>query len=156
MDETRSNVKGIQVSRHRRYLAVVICFVALAPGLHAQATLASAKPPGYPLAAKAAGIDGPVVLQCTITKEGKVQNLRVVNGPPELRQAAMDAVSNWTYHPYRHFGHLVEVNTTITVNFNRGTGQKKLEEQAKAQAEIAKSGLQTTSQEAGTISGPQQ
>jgi TonB family protein len=108
------------------------------PGAVAAQNLDHAVPPVYPLAAKAAGIDGPVVLKCTITKEGKTQNVRAISGPTELLQAAIDAVSQWTYQPYRHLGRLVEVDTTITVNFKMGTGQKKDDEQAKAQAELAK------------------
>nr|WP_246301721.1 energy transducer TonB [Granulicella arctica] len=105
--------------------------------LNAQ-TLASAKPPGYPLAARAAGIDGPVVLKGTVSKEGKMQDIRVLSGAPELQQAAVDAVSGWTYKPYKHFGQIVEVDTTVTVNFNMGVGKQKAAEQAKAQAELAK------------------
>lgn len=123
---------------YRLYLAVAFCVFGLCPQIHSQ-TLISAKPPAYPLAAKAAGIEGTVVVKGTLTKEGKMQDIRAVSGPPELRRAAIDAVQNWSYKPYRHFGRIVEVNTTITVNFNMGTAEKKAVEQAKAQAELAHS-----------------
>ena len=139
-----------------RRVAVAAFLIAFAPLVNAQATLASAKPPGYPLGAKAAGIDGPVVLKGTISKEGKLQSLRVVSGAPELRQAAIDAVSNWTYQPYKHFGRVVEVHTTITVNFDMGKGQKKLDEQTKARAELEKSAQPTPSQESATPPAPKQ
>ena len=126
------------MTMHRWHLALAFCVIGLAPHLNSQ-TLASAKPPAYPLAARAAGIDGPVVLKGTISKEGKMQDIHVVSGPPELRQAAIDAVQGWTYKPYRHLGRIVEVDTTVTVNFNMGVGEKKAAEQAKAQAELAKS-----------------
>ena len=132
----------MRIKKKRCLSAIVAVLLALSPLVRSQ-TLASAKPPAYPLAARAAGIDGPVVLKGTVSKQGKMQDIHVLSGPPELRQAAIDAVMGWTYKPYTHFGHVVEVNTTVTVNFNMGTGQKKLDEQAKAQAELNKS-LQTS------------
>jgi periplasmic protein TonB len=56
--------------------------------------------PQYPAIAKAAHIQGIVVLQATISKSGSIQNLRVISGPPMLLQAAMDAVRSWRYKPY--------------------------------------------------------
>ncbi len=130
---------------HRSLLLVAISLFALVP-LNGQ-TLATAKPPLYPLAARAAGIEGSVKLKALITKEGKVRDIHVLSGAPELQQAAIDAVSNWTYKPYRHFGQLVDVDTTITVNFNMGTGDKKKAEQAKAQAELEKANQPAPSQD---------
>ena len=123
---------------HRWPLVLVFCVIGQALHLNAQ-IMTSAKPPAYPLAARAAGIDGPVTLRGTISKEGKMQDIHVLSGPPELRQAAIEAVKGWTYKPYRHFGRIVEVDTTVTVNFNMGVGQQKVAEQAKAKAELAKS-----------------
>ena len=54
----------------------------------------------YPAIAKAARIQGTVVLQATISKSGTIENLRVISGPPMLQQAAMDAVRGWRYKPY--------------------------------------------------------
>jgi TonB family protein len=119
-------------------LVTALCMLALSPLLHAQ-TLASGKPPVYPLAAKAAGIDGPVVLKATISKDGKVQNISIFTGRPELCQAAIDAVQGWTYHPYTQHGHPVEIDITITVDFFMGTGKEKAKAQAKAQALLAQS-----------------
>jgi len=76
--------------------------------------------PQYPAIAKAAGIQGTVVLQATIAKDGTIQNLRVINGPPMLQQAAIDAVRSWRYKPYQLNGEPVEVETTIKVVFNLG------------------------------------
>ncbi len=42
--------------------------------------------PQYPAIAKAARIQGTVVLQATISKAGEITNLRVVSGPPMLQQ----------------------------------------------------------------------
>ena len=100
--------------------------------------LVSTAPAGYPLGAKAAGIEGKVVLKGVIGKDGTMRDVRAVKGPPELRQAAVDAVMRWVYHPYFHNGAAVDVETTITVNFSMGDKKKKAEEQAKAQAELVK------------------
>jgi periplasmic protein TonB len=76
--------------------------------------------PQYPAIARAARIQGVVVLQATISKNGSIENLRVIDGPPMLQQAAIDAVSSWRYKPYLLNGEPVEVETTINVVFNLG------------------------------------
>jgi periplasmic protein TonB len=76
--------------------------------------------PQYPAIAKAARIQGTVVLQATIAKTGLIQNLRVISGPPMLQQAAIDAVRSWRYKPYLLNGDPVEVETTINVVFSLG------------------------------------
>jgi protein TonB len=73
--------------------------------------------PVYPPIAKAAGIQGTVVLQAAISKTGTIENLRVVSGLAMLQQAALDAVQNWRYRPYLLNGAPVEVETTINVVF---------------------------------------
>ncbi len=76
--------------------------------------------PQYPAIAKAARIQGIVVLQATISKGGSIQSLRVISGPPMLQQAAMDGVRFWRYKPHLLNGEPVEVETTINVVFNLG------------------------------------
>jgi protein TonB len=76
--------------------------------------------PVYPAVAKAARIQGVVVLQSTITKTGEVDQLRVVGGPPLLQGAALDAVKQWRYKPYVLNGEPVEVETTVNVIFSLG------------------------------------
>lgn len=76
--------------------------------------------PQYPAIARAAHIQGIVVLQATISKSGSIQNVRVISGPPMLQRAAMDAVRSWRYKPYLLNGEPVEVETTINVVFNLG------------------------------------
>jgi len=73
--------------------------------------------PVYPIIAKETRIDGVVILQATISTSGTIENLRVVSGHPMLRQAALDAVSNWRYRPYLMNGKPVEVETTVNVVF---------------------------------------
>jgi protein TonB len=76
--------------------------------------------PSYPLIAKAAGIEGTVVLQAAISKNGTIVNLRVVSGPAMLQQAALDAVRTWRYRPYLLNNQPVEVETTVNVVFTLG------------------------------------
>ncbi len=73
--------------------------------------------PVYPAEARAQGVEGTVVLAATISKDGTVQDLHGISGPPTLAAAAVDAVSQWTYKPYMLNGNPVQVRTTITVNF---------------------------------------
>jgi periplasmic protein TonB len=74
--------------------------------------------PTYPAIAKTARVQGQVVLQAAISKEGTIENLRVISGPPLLIQSALDAVRQWRYRPYILNGEPVEVDTTVTVIFS--------------------------------------
>lgn len=76
--------------------------------------------PVYPAIAIATHTSGTVSLAATISKTGTIENLRVVSGPPLLRQAAMDAVRQWRYRPYVLNGQPVEVDTTVQVVFRLG------------------------------------
>jgi len=73
--------------------------------------------PAYPSIAKAARIQGNVVLKAIIGKEGTIQDLQLVSGHPMLVPAAIEAVRQWRYRPYLLNGQPVEVETTITVIF---------------------------------------
>ncbi len=73
--------------------------------------------PVYPPIALASGTQGTVVLQATISRNGTIENLRMVGGPAMLQRAAMDAVMSWRYRPYLLSGDPVEVETTINVVF---------------------------------------
>src|SRR4029079_16482809 len=73
--------------------------------------------PTYPPLARSARIQGQVVLQAVIGKDGTIQNLRAISGHPMLTPAAIDAVRQWRYKPYFLNGEPVEVDTQITVNF---------------------------------------
>ena len=76
--------------------------------------------PTYPPLARAARIQGTVVLQAVISKEGGIENLRVLAGHPMLVPAAIEAVRQWRYRPYILNNEPVEVETQITVNFALG------------------------------------
>jgi protein TonB len=76
--------------------------------------------PMYPPIAKAARVQGTVVLQATISKTGTIEGLHVLSGPAMLQGAAMDAVRSWRYRPYLLNGDPVEVETTVNVVFSLG------------------------------------
>jgi len=74
--------------------------------------------PTYPALARSARIQGIVVLQAVISKQGTIENVTVLTGHPMLIAAAMEAVRQWRYRPYILNNELVEVETQITVNFS--------------------------------------
>ena len=76
--------------------------------------------PLYPPIAKTAHISGTVILHAVIAKDGTIQNLDYVSGPPLLMKNAMDAVRQWRYSPTLLNGEPVEVDTTISVVFTLG------------------------------------
>ena len=83
----------------------------------AQANLISQPPPVYPQLAMAAKVQGAVVLLVDVSRDGKVENARVLSGHPMLVQSAMEAVRQWRYKPYAMNGEPVPIETTVTVNF---------------------------------------
>lgn len=83
----------------------------------AQGLLIRQVKPDYPALARQARIQGTVMLQATIGKDGMVQNLRVISGHPMLTAAAIAAAKQWLYKPYCLNGEPVEVDTQINVIF---------------------------------------
>jgi len=74
--------------------------------------------PEYPTLAKAARVQGEVVLRAVINRNGEIQDLQLASGHPMLVPAALAAVRQWRYKPYLLNGQPVEVETTITVIFS--------------------------------------
>jgi TonB family protein len=76
--------------------------------------------PVYPESAKAAGIQGTVVLHAVIGKDGKPLSLHVTNGQvdPDLARSAVEAVSQWRYTPTLLNGEPIEVDTTIDIAYS--------------------------------------
>ncbi len=73
--------------------------------------------PVYPDVAKQAGIEGSVRLKAYIGRDGTVESLKVISGPPALVGAAAEAVRQWRYRPTLVDGKPVNVTTTVTVDF---------------------------------------
>src|SRR6202521_5779098 len=78
--------------------------------------------PNYPQLAKQARIQGTVVLQAEISKDGTIQNLQLISGHPMLAPGAIEAVRQWRYKPYLLNGEPVAVETTVQVNFSLSGG----------------------------------
>jgi len=73
--------------------------------------------PVYPDIAKQARVQGVVILECTISPQGKVTDVKILRGIPLLDAAATDAVKQWVYSPTLLNGVPVPVIMTVTVNF---------------------------------------
>jgi protein TonB len=73
--------------------------------------------PIYPEIARAARVQGLVVMEAVLDPSGHVTQLRVIRSVPMLDQAAMDAVKQWRYTPSIYYGKPVSVLMTITINF---------------------------------------
>lgn len=85
-----------------------------------QANLVQQVKPIYPPSAITMRVQGAVMLEALIGREGRVENLRVLSGHPLLVRAACEAVLQWRYRPTLLNGEPVEVLTQVTVNFNLG------------------------------------
>ena len=73
--------------------------------------------PVYPEIARTAHVQGTVVLEAVLGKNGHVDQVRVLKSVPLLDRAAIDAVRQWEYTPSTLHGLPVEVLMTITVTF---------------------------------------
>lgn len=73
--------------------------------------------PEYPPLARQAHIQGMVIFNADISKDGAVETLRMITGHPLLVPAALEAVKQWRYKPYMLNGESVAVSTQIEVNF---------------------------------------
>ena len=77
--------------------------------------------PGYPMLARQMKVQGSVILQAMIGRDGLIQDLRVVSGPPILATAAREAVKQWHFRPHYEGANAVETQAKITVNFTIST-----------------------------------
>ena len=78
--------------------------------------------PAYPPLARQARIQGTVILQALISKDGNIENLQLISGHPMLAPSAIEAVTQWKYKPYLLNGEPVEVETQVQVNFTLAGG----------------------------------
>lgn len=77
--------------------------------------------PGYPLLARQMKVEGSVILMVMIGRDGSVQDLRVLSGPPILATAAREAVRQWHFKPHIEGSEAVETIARVTVNFTIST-----------------------------------
>ena len=73
--------------------------------------------PVYPAAAKAAKVEGTVIIEAVIGIDGRITEARVLRSSPLLDRAALDSVAQWRYRPTTLNGVAVPVVLTVTVNF---------------------------------------
>ncbi|MGD0906049.1 MAG: energy transducer TonB [Candidatus Acidiferrales bacterium] len=73
--------------------------------------------PEYPDVARKAGIEGDVILRVMVSSEGRVTDMKVLEGPPILARAATEAVQQWQYRALRINGRPAAVVTTLIVSF---------------------------------------
>ena len=73
--------------------------------------------PDYPESAREQHIEGPVVLEALVGKDGTVEKLSTVSGDSQLATAATDAVRQWRFKPFLRNGSPEEFQTQITVDF---------------------------------------
>ncbi len=73
--------------------------------------------PSYPDLAQRAGIHGLVKLRVKVTKDGRIEVQKVLEGEPALADAAIDAVKRWRAKPAWVKGKQVDVISTVTFNF---------------------------------------
>jgi len=92
------------------------------PAEIAQSLLVTKIVPAYPPLARQARVQGEVVLDVDISKDGTIEGLRTQAGHPMLIPAAIDAVKHWRYKPYVLNGEPVPVQTQVTVNFSLTSG----------------------------------
>jgi len=85
----------------------------------AKALLVHSVDPVYPPQAVVQKLQGPVVLQAMIGRDGSVEDVKIVRGYFVLARAAVAAVKQWRFQPYILNGHPAETQTVLTVNFSR-------------------------------------
>lgn len=91
--------------------------IRISSGVAASSLVTSVRPV-YPPLAKAARQQGTVKLEATIGKDGTVQDLKVISGPPLLVPSALTAVKQWVYKPLLMNGQAQDVLTTVDINFS--------------------------------------
>jgi TonB family protein len=77
--------------------------------------------PDYPLLARQMKVQGAVILQALISRDGKIEELHIVSGPDILAAAAREAVRQWHFRPYYQNGRPVQTQARVTVNFTIST-----------------------------------
>ncbi len=88
--------------------------------LELQARRVKGDEPAYTAVAKAARIEGTVVLRVVINKAGTLDEVQVLSGPPLLQQSALATVKTWQYQPYLLNGQPARVISTVNLVYQLG------------------------------------
>lgn len=75
-------------------------------------------PPVYPDVAKVHHVAGRVTMQIAIGKDGSVMDVKVLDGPVLLRDAAVEAARKWRFEPVLVMGDPVEMDMKLEITFN--------------------------------------
>jgi TonB family protein len=73
--------------------------------------------PDYPESARPGNLQGVIVLEVVVGRDGSVVDVRALNGPEALARAATDALRWWRFEPYKVDGQPAVVETTVAVEF---------------------------------------
>jgi TonB family protein len=73
--------------------------------------------PVYPEAARRAGVQGAVVLNAVVNKQGILEEIQIVSGHPLLIKAALDCVHKWRYRPGTLNENVIDMPVVIRVQF---------------------------------------
>ena len=88
------------------------------PGIIAPVLIKEAKPV-YTKAAKDAGIQGKVPLECVVLPDGTVADVKVVKSlDPGLDEAAVKAMKKWTFKPGTKDGQPVAIRIEVEMTFS--------------------------------------
>jgi TonB family protein len=90
---------------------------SLSPGITGGRLLERVQPK-YPAKAIAEKLEGSVNLRGAVGPDGIVRDLKLVHGDPVLGDAAVEAVEQWRYEPYRRNGLPILMPIEITIDFN--------------------------------------
>ncbi len=87
------------------------------PEATARALLAQQVEPTYPESARASRLQGTVVLQVLIGRDGAVEDVKFLQGSLAFARAAIEAVKQWHFRPYSFNGRPTVARTTLTLSF---------------------------------------
>ena len=87
------------------------------PEATARALLAQQVEPAYPESARASRLQGTVVLQVLIGRDGAVEDVKFLQGSLAFARAAIEAVKQWHFKPYSFNGRPTVARTTVTLSF---------------------------------------
>ncbi len=76
-------------------------------------------PAVYPKEAKAAALEGTVLLRTFVDDRGNVTSISLIDGNPLLADPATRAVKQWRYRPYSRDGKNLPFQTIVIVDFQR-------------------------------------
>jgi hypothetical protein len=86
-------------------------------------TLINSVQPVYPPLAKQSRVEGKVRFAAVIGVDGRVQELKLIEGNPLLVPAPREAARQWTFNKPTAHGKPVQVNTALEVNFRLDSPQ---------------------------------